>query len=94
MSSQAFSEFTSVVGDVSSLLTILGLGSGIGMASVYFSEFPLPRARILILDALLKELEESEDAIEMLEDLRELSAFRAVQPRKLTNPVREIDSTS
>jgi hypothetical protein len=69
--SAAFGGFSIVIGDAGSILALLGLGGALGVANIYFSDFPLPRAQIIALDDLLKDIEESADLLGMESDINQ-----------------------
>jgi hypothetical protein len=70
--SNAFGNFSIVIGDIGSLLAVLGFGSLFGL---YFWEKPLPRARIAALSELLDDIRESGDFVGQPADTNQLSYF-------------------
>jgi hypothetical protein len=81
--SSSLGEFSVVIGDIGSLLAVLGFGSLLGLVRLYFWEQPLPRARIAALDDLLNDIRSSGDFAGRTADMHQLSILALDLLRKI-----------
>jgi hypothetical protein len=86
--SDASAKAWSAISDVASVLAIVGAGSIWGVVKLYFLQSHLPRALLVVLDDLLKDMEESADFVGRQDVINQLST---TLPLMLQQFIRWID---